>query len=258
MIGLDDLAADQLHATRPATVENDARHGGIGADHEVVPAEHRSEVRVSGAHPASVAASERNARRIRSGRQQRPVERSELDVQGQCGRDHHPLPCLVDVVPAPRRVDRRVAPQRDHRVDRTRAAEPPATRVRHRRTTGRARGRDARKRTPGKVDRGEEVPASERRGGGRIVGRPRFEEDDRSVGILAQSRRDDTSRRAGTHHHPRLAHVGSPSVNPGGRRSRRRPAAVSRPAGRRGVPRRCSASASSSPTSTRPPARRTR
>ena len=203
--------------------------------------------RVSGTPAASGAAAS-------SARSSGPSSTSRGNVVGIITR----VPCLVDVVPAPRRVDRRVAPQRDHRVDRTRAAEPPATRVRHRRTTGRARGRDARKRTPGKVDRGEEVPASERRGGGRIVGRPRFEEDDRSVGILAQSRRDDTSRRAGTHHHPRLAHVGSPSVNPGGRRSRRRPAAVSRPAGRRGVPRRCSASASSSPTSTRPPARRTR
>ncbi len=210
VIGVDDLAVDQLDGTRPATVEHHARHGGIGAHDEVVPAEDGIEVCVGRAHPASVAARERNRRRIGRRREQRPVERSELDVGRQRGRDQHPLPRLVDVVPAPRRVDRRIAAQRHHRVDRTRPAEAAATHVRQRRAARRASGGHGRKRTTGQLDRGEEVPAAERDRCGGIVGWARLEEDDRSLGILAQSGRHDAPRRTGADDHPRVAHLTVP------------------------------------------------
>ena len=153
---------------------------------------------------------ERNRRRIGRRREQRPVERSELDLGRQRGRDQHPLPRLVDVVPAPRCVDRRIAAQRHHRVDRTRPAEAAAPHVRQRRAARRASGGHGRKRTTGQLDRGEEVPAAERHRCGGIVGWTRLEEDDRSLGILAQSGRHDAPRRTGADDHPRVAHLTIP------------------------------------------------
>ena len=212
VVGVDDLAVDQLDGARPATVEHHTRHRGIGAHHQVVPAEHGNEIRVGRAHPATVAARQRNRRRV-GRREQRPVDRSELDIRGQRGRDQHPLPRFVDVVPAPRCIDGRVAPQRHHRVHRTGATEAAAPHIPQRRAAGRTGGGDGRKRSTRQLDRGEEVSAPERHRGLGIVGRTRLEEDDRSVRILAQSGRHHAPGRTGTDDHPRLAHRHRLTVN---------------------------------------------
>ena len=143
------------HALRPSKTNATRRHrcGPRGW-----PAERRDEVRVGRAHPASVTACERDRGRVGRRREQRPVERSELDVGRDGGRDQHALPRLVDVVPTPRCVDRRVAVQCHHRVHRARATEPAAAHVRQRRPARHPRRGDTRERTTGQLDGGEEVP----------------------------------------------------------------------------------------------------
>ena len=158
-------------------------------------------------------------------REQRPVDRSELDLRRQRGRDQHPLPRLVDVVPAPRCVDRRVAAQRHHRVHRTRPAEAAAPHIRQRRAARRTGGGDGRQTfDPGNSTAAKKSRPAERHRGLGIVGldpprggRP-IGQDPRSVGTPPRTRpnrhrRPPTSRSPSPAH--RRCHVSpAPAVTP--------------------------------------------
>ncbi len=186
MISLDDVPVRELDAARSASVEHDPGDCGVGSHHQIAAVRHGFEIGVGRAHPTSVTARERDASGVGRGGEQRPVERTEFVGGGQFRRDHHAGPRSVDIVPAPGRIDRRITPQRHHRVDGTGAAETAAAHVRERDTTGRASGHDAGKRAAREVDCGEEVAAADRGRRFGIVGRTRLDEDHRAVGVLAQ------------------------------------------------------------------------
>ena len=113
VVGVDDLAVDQLDGTRPATVEHHARHGGIGAHARGWPGRARDRGRRRPRSPCVRRGASAEPAPHRRRREQRPVDagRTRRRTAARSGSAPAPTPRRRRPSPTMRRSpDRRAAP----------------------------------------------------------------------------------------------------------------------------------------------------